>query len=66
MCHSIRKWKKIDKQRQGLSAGKAIAGGVIGFALAPIAAPVGAIAGGALGKKRKTYCCGKCGFQHDY
>ena len=27
--------------------------------------PIGLV-GGALGKKKECYCCGKCGFQHEY
>lgn len=27
--------------------------------------PLGLV-GGALGKRKFTYCCGNCGFQHDY
>lgn len=66
MCHSVLKWKKVDKQRKGLSAWKAVVGGVVGSMFAPVAVPIGAIAGAALGKKRKSYYCGKCGFHHDY
>lgn len=66
MCHSVLKWKKIDKTRKGLSAGKSVAGAVVGAVIAAPLAPIGAIAGAAMGKKKKTYACGKCGFVHEY
>lgn len=58
MCDEYVKWKKVDTSKQGFSVGKAAVGGVL-------LGPVGLL-GGALGKKKATYCCGKCGFQHDY
>ena len=58
MCDEYDKWKKVDTSKQGFSVGKAAVGGVL-------LGPVGLL-GGALGKKKATYCCGKCGFQHDY
>ena len=58
MCDEYVKWKKVDTSKQGFSVGKAAVGGVL-------FGPVGLL-GGALGKKKATYCCGKCGFQHDY
>jgi len=59
MCYSVFKWKKIDATHKGISAGKAVAGGLI-------AGPIGAVVGGAMGKKKITYACGKCGFSHEY
>lgn len=40
------------------SVGKAAAGAIL---LGPIG-----LVGGALGKKKECYYCGKCGFQHEY
>ena len=57
MCGSY-KWHKVDTQRKGFSLGKAAVGGVL-------LGPVGLL-GGALGKKKSYYCCGECGFQHEY
>ncbi len=58
MCGEKRNWKKVDKQNKGFSVGKA----AVGVALL---GPVGLV-GGALGKKKVFYCCGKCGFSHEY
>ena len=58
MCDEYDKWKKVDTSKQGFSVGKAAVGGVL-------LGPVGLL-GGTLRKKKATYCCGKCGFQHDY
>lgn len=58
MCGEIRMWKEVDQQRKGFSVGKAVVGGVL-------LGPVGLL-GGALGKKKVTMCCGKCGFMHEY
>lgn len=58
MCGEQVKWKLVDTQNKGFSVGKAAAGA---FLLGPVG-----LVGGALGKKRHTYCCGNCGFQHDY
>ena len=58
MCGEILMWKKIDTQKKGFSAGKAAVGG---FLLGPVG-----LLGGALGKKKVWYACGKCGFQHEY
>ena len=51
-------WKKVDEAKKGFSVGKAAVGAVL---LGPIG-----LVGGALGKKKVFYCCGKCGFQHEY
>ncbi|MEE5992415.1 MAG: hypothetical protein V3G42_04150 [Oscillospiraceae bacterium] len=48
----------MDTSNKGFSVGKAAVGGIL-------LGPVGLL-GGALGKKTVTYCCGNCGFQHDY
>lgn len=58
MCGEKQLWKRIDKTHKGFSVGKAAIGGVI-------FGPVGLI-GGALGKKKECYYCGKCGFNHEY
>ena len=58
MCGEQVEWKLVDTSNKGFSAGKAAIGAVL-------LGPVGLV-GGALGKKRNSYCCGKCGFQHDY
>ena len=46
--------KSIGERKGGFSGGKAIAGAII-------AGPLG-IAAGALGKKKVTYVCTKCGY----
>jgi hypothetical protein len=45
----------VSERKGGFSGGKAVAGALI-------AGPVG-LAAGALGKKKTTYQCRKCGFQ---
>lgn len=58
MCGESAKWIKVDENKKGFSVGKAAVGGLL-------LGPVGLV-GGALGKKRVCYACGKCGFQHEY
>ena len=58
MCGEKANWKKIDASKKGFSVGKAAVGGIL-------LGPVGLI-GGALGKKKATYYCGKCNFNHEY
>ena len=58
MCGESLMWKQVDTQKKGFSVGKAALGGIL-------LGPVGLI-GGALGKKKVWYACGKCGFQHEY
>ena len=58
MCDEVLMWKKVATDKKGFSVGKAAAG-------AFLFGPVGLV-GGALGKKKHLYCCGKCGFQHEY
>ena len=58
MCGESINWKKVDQQNKGFSVGKAAVGGIL-------LGPVGLI-GGALGKKKVYYYCGKCGFNHEY
>ena len=58
MCYDMLRWKKVDVSKKGFSVGKAAVGAVL-------LGPVGLV-GGALGKKKATYYCGKCGFQHEY
>ena len=58
MCGETLMWKQVDTQKKVFSVGKAALGGIL-------LGPVGLI-GGALGKKKVWYACGKCGFQHEY
>lgn len=58
MCGNMETWKLVDTSNKGFSVGKAATGA---FLLGPIG-----LVGGALGKKKKSYCCGKCGFNHEY
>lgn len=58
MCGETLMWKEIDTQKKGFSVGKAA---LVGILLGPVG-----LLGGALGKKKVWYTCGKCGFQHEY
>ena len=58
MCGERINWKMIDSTKKGFSVGKAAVGGLL-------LGPVGLV-GGALGKKKVTYCCGNCRFEHEY
>lgn len=58
MCGKRKEWVMVDVTRKGFSAGKAAVGGLL---LGPLG-----LFGGALGKKKVTYCCRNCGFQHEY
>lgn len=58
MCGERLNWKLVDTSNKGFSVGKAAVGAVL-------LGPVGLV-GGALGKKKQCYCCGKCGFSHEY
>lgn len=58
MCGETLMWKEVDTQKKGFSVGKAAVGGIL-------FGPIGLL-GGALGKKKAWYACGKCGFQHEY
>jgi len=58
MCGNSLTWKEVDSQNKGFSLGKAAVGGLL-------LGPVGLL-GGTLGKKKKCYYCGKCGFNHEY
>ena len=58
VCGEREKWKVIDVSKKGFSVGKAAVGGLL-------LGPVGLL-GGALGKKKSTYHCGACGFEHEY
>lgn len=58
MCGERIKWILVDESKKGFSVGKAAVGGLV---LGPIG-----LVGGALGKKKVVYCCGTCGFQHEY
>ena len=58
MCGNIDTWNIVDVSKKGFSVGKAALGGVL-------LGPVGLL-GGALGKKKATYCCGDCRFMHEY
>lgn len=57
VCNS-RNWIKIDSDTKGVSAGKAVVGGVL---LGPIG-----LAAGLLGKKYSTYYCKDCAFKQEY
>ena len=54
-CRAQYSMVAISERKGGFSGGKAVAGALI-------AGPVG-VAAGALGKKKTTYQCRKCGFQ---
>ena len=54
MCGEKAQWTT----NKGFSVGKAAAGAVL---LGPLG-----LVGGALGKKKQCYYCGKCGFNHEY
>lgn len=58
MCGEFFNWKKVDTRKSGFSVGKAAAGAVL---LGPLG-----LVGGALGKKKDLYACGKCGFSNEY
>lgn len=58
MCGEVYQWKFVGTDQQGFSKGKAALGAV---ALGPLG-----LAAGALGKKKMTYYCGKCGFTRSY
>ena len=58
MCGEINNWIQVDESKKGFSVGKAAVGAVL-------LGPVGLV-GGALGKKKVYYQCGKCGFGHEY
>lgn len=55
MCGKVIRWKLVDTSNKGFRA--AVGAVLLGT--------VGLI-GGALGKKKQTYYCGKCGFHHEY
>ncbi|MBQ7740382.1 MAG: hypothetical protein IJT65_04025 [Eubacterium sp.] len=54
-CRAKYSMVAISERKGGFSGGKAVAGAII-------AGPVG-VAAGALGKKKVTYKCKKCGFE---
>lgn len=58
MCGEKTNWKLVDVSRKGFSVGKAAVGAVL-------IGPLGLV-GGALGKKKQYYYCGKCGFNREY
>lgn len=58
MCGERVNWKLVDTANKGFSVSKAAVGAVL-------LGPVGLV-GGALGKKKRYYYCGKCGFNHEY
>lgn len=58
MCSETDRWVEVDRSNKGFSVGKAAVGAVL-------FGPVGLV-GGALGKKKVCYCCGNCGFEHEY
>ena len=66
MCKEKKKWVKVD-QKKLLNGTGAITGAALGSLLGP-GAIVGGLIGSALGKGKKVelYCCGSCGFRHEY
>lgn len=58
MCGEREKWVNVEELKKGYSVGKAAVGAVL-------FGPLGLV-GGMLGKKKVFYCCGNCGFQHEY
>ena len=58
MCGEKAQCKLVDTTNKGFSVGKDAAGAVL---LGPLG-----LVGGALGKKKQCYYCGKCGFNHEY
>lgn len=58
LCGEQTKWILVDQSHKGFSVGKAA---VVGLMFGKY----GLIAG-ALGKRKSTYFCGKCGFHHEY
>lgn len=58
MCSEVKLWKRVNVEKKGFSFGKAAFGGLL-------IGPFGLI-GGGLGKKYKTYACGKCQFKQEY
>jgi len=57
-CGERQGWIEVDKTHKGFSVGKAVAGAVLFGGVG--------LLGGALGKKKTTYYCKKCGFTHEY
>lgn len=53
-CRALYSMQQVGERTGGFSGGKAAIGAII-------AGPVG-LAAGALGKKKKTYQCRKCGY----
>ena len=58
VCGS-KKWKYVGEQKAGVSAGKAVLGGIL-------FGPVGGLLGGLSGKKKSIYACPDCGFTKMY
>ena len=58
ICGEQKRWIEVDQSKKGFSVGKAAVGGLL-------LGPVGLL-GGALGKKKATYYCANCGFEHEY
>ena len=52
-------WNDAGEVKEGVSVGKAVAGGVL-FGIA------GAVLGGVSGKRKYLYACGNCGFSKAY
>lgn len=57
-CQDAVNWRLIGEPKQGFSLGKATIGALL-------VGPIG-VAGGALGKRKKTYACRNCGFSNVY
>lgn len=66
MCKEKKKWIMVDKHKH-LNGTGTVAGAALGSLLGP-GAIVGGLIGAALGKGKKTglFCCGNCGFSHEY
>ena len=58
MCGEKAQWKLVDTTNKGFSVGKAADGAVL---LGPLG-----VVGGAHGKKKQCYYCGKCDFNQKY
>ena len=67
MCGEKKKWIRVDKKKSHLNPTGAVVGAVAGSLLGP-GALVGGLIGSAIGKGKKfeSYCCGNCGFAHEY
>lgn len=67
MCKEKKKWIMVDKAKHGNTTG-AVVGAVAGSKFGLTGAIVGGLIGNAVGRGKKTglFCCGNCGFSHEY